>query len=182
MEEDSVPFSVASRGSVPFSVAIGFTGATPVAVPRSVRDSEFDTDSVPGIDRRTRRRLSLVWRSQTTDSVPQNHAPDLSLSRVRRAMQLEHQRSGMVLPRLATQATLVDSDMGDLFRDERHRHQAPSRQKCSRCPTTQTLSCCHPGRLWCPAGSFWLFFLQAHLDLSRISWVEWEQVRRVGVG
>ena len=99
--------------------SVQFSGATPVAVPRSVRDSESDNDSVPGIDRRTRRRLSLVWRSHTTDSVPeQNHVPDLSLSRARRPMQLVHQRSRMVSPRLATQATLVDSDMGDSFCDE----------------------------------------------------------------
>ena len=40
-----------------------------------------------------------MWRSHITDAVPeQNHAPALSLSRVRRAMQLEHQRSRMCHP------------------------------------------------------------------------------------
>ena len=73
-----------------------------------------DTDSVPGMDRRTRRRL-LVWRSHTTDPTP--NAPDLSVSRVRRAMHL-HQRARMVSPRLATQATLVD-DMGRFRSDPR---------------------------------------------------------------
>ena len=100
--------------------SVQFSGAIPAAVARFVRDSESDTDSVPGIDRRTRRRLSLVWRSHTTDPTP--NAPDLSVSRVRRAMEV-HQRTRMVSPRLATQATQVD-DMGDSFRDGmRHRQQ-----------------------------------------------------------
>ena len=34
--------------------SVQFSGATPAAVARSVRDSESDTDSVPGMDRRTR--------------------------------------------------------------------------------------------------------------------------------
>ena len=60
--------------------------------------SEF-AESVPGIDRRTRRRLSLVWRANIPDSVPvQNQAdvPDSHnqrLFRVRRAMQMERQEA-----------------------------------------------------------------------------------------
>ena len=50
-EHELVQINPTQRDSVQLS------GATPVAVPRSVRDSESDTDSVPGIDRRTRRRL-----------------------------------------------------------------------------------------------------------------------------
>ena len=90
--------------------SVQFSGATPAAV---ARYSESDTDSVPGMDRRTRRRLSLVWRSHTMDPTP--NAPDLSVSRVRRAMEV-HQSARMVSPRSATQATQVD-DMGDSFRD-----------------------------------------------------------------
>ena len=41
-----------------------------------------------------------MWRSHTTD--PTRNAPDLSVSRVRRAIQV-HQRAQMVSPRLATQ-------------------------------------------------------------------------------
>ena len=60
-----VPTTVpASSGGV-HRVGAQLSGATPVAIPRSVRDSKSDTDSVPGIDRRTRRRLRLVWRSHT---------------------------------------------------------------------------------------------------------------------
>ena len=52
---------------------------TPVAVlsgsrfhSLAVEDSESDTESIPGIDRRTRRRLSLIWRADghTVESVP----------------------------------------------------------------------------------------------------------------
>ena len=52
--------------------SVQFSGATPVAVPRFVRDSECDTDSVPGINRRTHKRFCLVWRSHTADSVPED--------------------------------------------------------------------------------------------------------------
>ena len=48
------------------------------AVARSVRESESDTDSVAGIDRRTRRRLSLVWRSHTTDPIREMHQTGVS--------------------------------------------------------------------------------------------------------
>ena len=170
-QRELVQIDPTQRGSVQL------LGATPAAVARSVRDSESDTDSVPGTDQRTRRRLSLVWRSHTTDPTP--NAPDLSVSRVRRAMHL-HQRARMAPPRLATQATLVD-DMRDSFRDVEMRHWqqkwTPPRQKCSRCPTTLMLHCCHQGRLWRPEGSFWFLFLQAHFDLSRI-----DQLGRLGAG
>ena len=46
-EHEFVQIDPTQRDSVQFS------GAAPVAVPRSVRDSESDTDSGPGIDRRT---------------------------------------------------------------------------------------------------------------------------------
>ena len=39
-------------------------------------DSESDIESIPGIDRRTRRRLSLVWTAHVPDAVPmQNSDP-----------------------------------------------------------------------------------------------------------
>ena len=71
---------------------------TPVpAVPGSRHDSGSETMSVPGIDRRTHRRLNLVWRAIVPDPVPvQNEldAPDSHdhrLFRLRRAMQIERQ-------------------------------------------------------------------------------------------
>ena len=38
--------------------------------------NESGTESVPGIDRRTRRRLSLVWRADIRDPVPMSHQED----------------------------------------------------------------------------------------------------------
>ena len=77
-------------------------GPAPVAaVSGSLHDSESDTESVPGIDRWTRRRLNLVWRANSPDSVPvQNHADapdshDQRLFRVRRATQMERQEAPM---------------------------------------------------------------------------------------
>ena len=54
-------------------------------------DSESDTESVPGIDRRTRRRLSVFWRADSvaTPDVPDSN--DRRFLRVRRAMQSERQ-------------------------------------------------------------------------------------------
>ena len=54
------------------------------------RISESDTESVPGIDRRTRRRLSLQRRADPDAIVPDSH--DRRFIRVRRAMQLERQQ------------------------------------------------------------------------------------------
>ena len=165
--------------------SVQLLGATPVAVPRSVRDSKSDTDSVPGIDQMTRRRFSLVWRSQTADSFPeQNHAPDLSVSRARRPMQLVHPRSRMVSIRLATQATLVNNDMGDSFRDE---NVTPTRRHHARSvPVVRPRRCCvvaMQGGCGVPksrSGSS--FSRHTSICPGSISWVEWEQVRRVGVG
>ena len=65
-----------------------------VAVPSGSRfqcladhDSESDTESVLGIDRKTRRRLSLVWRAD-----PVHNSHDKRFLRVRRAMQFERQQ------------------------------------------------------------------------------------------
>ena len=93
-----------------------------------------------------------------------SRAPDLSLSRARRPVQLVHQRSRMVSARLATQATLVHSDMCDSFRDEKcdtatRRHHARS------------VPAVRPRRLvtiqgGCGARRVVLVPLQAHLDLQ----------------
>ena len=68
-------------------------------VPGPEQVSESETENVPGFDRRTRRRLSLVWRPNIPDSVPvQNQADapdshDQRVFRVRRAMQMERQEA-----------------------------------------------------------------------------------------
>ena len=85
--ESEARFSV-SRGSR----LIEPVGPAPVAaVSGSLHDSESDTESVPATDRWTHRRLNLVWKANSPDSVPvQNHADapdrhDQRLFRVRRA-------------------------------------------------------------------------------------------------
>ena len=58
-------------------------------------DSESDTESVPGIDRRIRRRLSLQWRADpdVVADVPYSH--DRRFLLVKTAMQLERRQSSM---------------------------------------------------------------------------------------
>ena len=75
--ESGADFSVGSRGA---GLMPSVSPPTPVATVLSgsrfhclaVGDSESDSESVPGIDRRTRRRLSLIWRADghPVESVP----------------------------------------------------------------------------------------------------------------
>ena len=74
--ESGADFSVGSRGA---GLMPSVSPPTPVAVLSRSRfhclaleDSESDTASVPGVDRRTRRRLSLIWRADghAVESVP----------------------------------------------------------------------------------------------------------------
>ena len=51
--------------------------------------SESETESVPGIDRRTRRRLSLVWRANIPDSVPVQNQVDVPDSHDQRLFRVQ---------------------------------------------------------------------------------------------
>ena len=95
------PGRIQRDSDVEVSLAVGNEIASrspPSEVQGPDEDSESETDSVPGIDRRTRRRLSLVWRANIGDAVPVQNMADLPdsdqrLRRVRRAMQTERQEA-----------------------------------------------------------------------------------------
>ena len=63
-------------------------------VPGSAHVSESGTESVPGIDRRTRTRLSLVWTADIPDPVPVLHQTDALDSHARSSASFERRITG----------------------------------------------------------------------------------------
>ena len=95
--ESGAQFAVGSRTS---GLIASGSPTSMVAVPSGSRfqcladrSSESDNESVLGIDRKTRRRLSLVWR---VDPMPNSH--DKRFLRVRRAMQFQRQQEPICRP------------------------------------------------------------------------------------